>query len=151
MHLLYFYSHFLLYVHSDLSDYLRKNFDNFWLSLADKFTTGTYNFVYLKVKIILRALSSLLISFSLPAPEKTQYFVHLSFNSTLQLINGISSDIQKLLKCFNGIADIAFLKIPSAAFDAGWAAVFSNNLAFYWKDLKLSVFAILSLKLDASS
>ena len=29
---------------------------------------------------------------------KTQYFVHLSFNSTLQLINGILSDHQKLLR-----------------------------------------------------
>ena len=46
----------------------------------------------------------------LPAADKTHYFVHLSFNSTLQLINGISSDLQKLLKYFNGTTIVAFLK-----------------------------------------
>ena len=45
-----------------------------------------------------------LISLSIPSAEKTQYFVHLSFNSTLQLINDISSELQKLLKYFNGTA-----------------------------------------------
>ena len=52
-------------------------------------------------------LASLL---SAPAAEKTQYFVHLSFNSTLQLVNGSSSDLQKLLKYLNGTAIAAFLK-----------------------------------------
>ena len=75
---------------------------------------------------------------SLAPAEKTQYFVHLSFSSTLQLINGISSDLQKLLKYF--IA--AFLQIPFATFDVGWATVFYNNLVLYLKELKLSVFAI---------
>ena len=74
------------------------------------FTTGAYNFVSLIVKIILLALLLLLISFSLPATVETQYFVHLSFNSTLQLINGISSNLQKLLKYFNGTAIATFLK-----------------------------------------
>ena len=61
--------------------------DSFWLFFADKVTTGTYNFASLIVKIILSALP-----LSFPFAEKTQYFVHLSFNSILQLINGISND-----------------------------------------------------------
>ena len=85
----------------------------------DKVTTGTYNCVSLIVKLMLLALSALAISLSLPSAEKTQYFVHLSFNSTLQLINGISSDLQKLLKYFNDAAILAFFRIPSAAFEAG--------------------------------
>ena len=64
---------------------------------------------------MLLALSSL-IAFYVPAADKTQYFVHLS--STLQLINGISSNLQKLLKYFNDTAIVAFLKIPFAPFDA---------------------------------
>ena len=63
------------------------------------------------VKIVLLALTSSLITFSVPPAEKTQYFAHLSFNSTLQLINGISSDLQKLLKYFNGTVIAALLKI----------------------------------------
>ena len=43
--------------------------------------------------------------------RKTQYFVHLSFNSTLQLIDGISNDLQILIKCLNGAAILAFSKI----------------------------------------
>ena len=33
-----------------------------------------------------------------------QFSFHVNENSTLQLINGISNDIQKLLKYFNGTA-----------------------------------------------
>ena len=69
--------------------------------------------------MILLALLSSLTSFPLPAVDKIQYFVHLSFNSTLQLINGISSDLQKLLKYFNGTGIAAFLKIQLAAFGVG--------------------------------
>ena len=88
------------------------------MSLADKVTTGTYSFVSLIVKVIL-ALSALVISLSLPASDKTQYFVHLSLKSTLQLINSVSSDHQELLEYSNGTAIVAFLRIPLAAFGAG--------------------------------
>ena len=37
-------------------------------------------------------------SLSLPFEAETQYPVHFSFNSTLQLVSGISSDLQKLPK-----------------------------------------------------
>ena len=67
------------------------------------------------VKIIL--LYPLLpLALSVPVADKTQCFIHLSFNSTLYLINGISSDLQNLLKCFNGTVIVAFFKIPLAAF-----------------------------------
>ena len=61
------------------------------------------------VKIILLELA---FDLSAPAADKTNYFIHLSFNSTLQLINGISSDLQKLLKSFSGTAVVVFFKIP---------------------------------------
>ena len=92
-------------------------------------TTGICSFVSLIVKIKLLALASSLILFSLPVTIKTPYFVHVSFSSTLQLINGVSSNLQKLLKYFNGTAIVAFLKIPLVAFGAGLATVFPNNLA----------------------
>ena len=81
------------------------------MSLADKVTTETYNFVSLIVKIIL--LEPLLLTLSTPAADKTLYLFPLSFSSTLQLINDISNDLQKLLESFNGTAIVAFLKNPS--------------------------------------
>ena len=66
--------------------------------------------------------------------EKTQYFVRSSSNSTLHSISGVSSDLPKLLRYFNGTAIVAFLKIPSAPF----SAVCHNNLALYLKYLKIS-------------
>ena len=69
------------------------------------------------VKIILS--ESILLRLSLPPTDKTQYFVYLSFNSTLQLISGISSGLQKLLKYFNGAAIVAFFRTALAAFGAG--------------------------------
>ena len=81
------------------------------LIVADKVMTGTYTFVTFTVKIrLLALLSSLLISFSLRAADKTQYFVHLSFSSTFQLNDSISSDPQKLLKYFNGTEIVKFLE-----------------------------------------
>ena len=106
--------------------------------------------MYLIVKTILLILSLALV-LSLQAVDKTQYFVHLSFNSILQLINSISSDLQEYFKYFNTTAIVAFLGIPLAWFRAGWAAMFPNNLALYLKYLKLSVLSIFLLKLVASS
>ena len=77
----------------------------------------------------------------------TQYSVYLSFNSTLQLINDISSDLQRLLKCINETAIVAFLKIPFAPS----ASVLPNNLDLYAKDIKSTSLAISALKLVASS
>ena len=86
---------------------LLRSFNSFPLSFADKVTTGTYDFLFLIVKIKLSELAS---SFSVPVEAKTQCLVHLTFNSTLQLINGIWSDLQKLLRYFNGKTIALFLK-----------------------------------------
>ena len=75
--------------------------------------------------------SSLPLTLLLPAADKTQRFVHLSFNSNLQLVNGISSDLQKLLKYFHGLDIVSFFGIPLTSFGAACATVFSNNYASY--------------------
>ena len=79
-------SHFVLYSlqKTDISNTLLRRFYSFWLSLADKVTTGRYNSVSLIVKTVL--LESLLLTLPAPAADKTQYFEHLSFNSTFQLM-----------------------------------------------------------------
>ena len=110
----YFYSHFLFHIYSnklisDASNFFLRSFYSFWLSLADKVTTGTYNFVSLIIKMILLELASLL---STSAANKTQYFVHLSFNSTFKLINDISSNLHKLLKYFNCTAIVSLFRTP---------------------------------------
>ena len=81
------------------SNPLLRSFHKFWWYFADKVTTGTYNFVCLIVKIILLGLSLLL---SLAIAAKTQWFVHLRFGPTFQLINYISRDLQKLPRYFKG-------------------------------------------------
>ena len=101
--------------------------------LAYKFTRGTFNLVSLTAKIILLGLE---FTLSTPTAEKIQSFGHLSLNSTLQLINGISSDLPKLIKYFNDTAIIAFFRIPLNSFGAGRATIFLHNLALYLKDLK---------------
>ena len=101
-------------------------------------TTGTYSFVSLVVKIILLEFTLL---FLIPSKGQIQYFVHVRFNSTLQLINGISSDCQKLLKYFNETAVVAsFFRTEF---------LLSIALALYLKNLKALRFAILALKLVA--
>ena len=58
------------------------------------------------IKIVKMILLELALALSAPAAYKTQYFFYLSFNSTLQFINGI---LQKVFKYFNGTAIVAFL------------------------------------------
>ena len=96
------------------------------------------------VKVTLLELAS---SLSAPAADEKQWFIHLSFNLTLQLINNISGYLQKLLRYFNGRATVVFFKIPFAL----PAIMFLNNLALYLKDVKVLLSAILALKLVASS
>ena len=72
-------------------------------------TTGTYSVLPLIVKVTLLELAS---AFSLPFEAKTQYFVYISFNSILQLINCISGDPTKLLMYINSTATAMFLLIP---------------------------------------
>ena len=55
--------------------------------------------------------------FSNPVSEKIQYFVHLGFNSILQLINNILINPQKLLGCFNNAVIASFLKFNQLQFE----------------------------------
>ena len=98
--------------------------------------------MFFRVKIILLGLA---LSLSAPTAVRTQYFVHLSFNSTLQWINGISSNLQKILKYFNSTAMAAFFRILFAPS----VSVFPSNLVLYIKHLKLLLLAISALKLVA--
>ena len=75
--------------------------------INDKVAKGTYSFMSLIVKIMSLGLVFIL---SVPAADKTQSFVYSSLHSAMQLINGISRDLQKLLKYFNGTAIVAFLE-----------------------------------------
>ena len=137
----FLFSFFVLYPlqYTDLSNSLIRSFNSFWLSFADKVTTGNYNFVSLIVKIILLELA-----LSLPPIAKTQCFVHFSFHSTLELINDISFDHQKLLRYLNGTAIVAFSTVPFAA------AVLPINFVLSLKDFKILVFTILEPKSFAS-
>ena len=93
--------------YTSLSNPWLKSFDSFWLSFADNVTAKTHTFESLVTKIILSGSASVL---SLTATAKTQCFVHINFHSTLQLINGISSNLQNLLRYFNGTVTAAFFQ-----------------------------------------
>ena len=88
-------------------------------------------------KIILLELA---LPFSTATEAKTQYFINLSFNSTLQLINDILSDSQKLLKNFNGTGIVVFFRIELFP----CVTVFPNNLVLYLEDLKSLVLTIIA-------
>ena len=111
---MFLFSFFVFYSFqwSDLLNSLLRSFDGFLLSLM--------------VKIILIELAFALLA---PATDKTQFFVHLN------LINDILNNLQKLHEYLNGTAIVSFFRIPFAPSPA----VFSNNLAFYMKYLKLLV------------
>ena len=81
---------------------------------------------------MLLELASLL---SLTPVAKTQCFVHLSFDSTFQLSNGISSDLQKLLRLFNGT-------VIDAVFRTSFAATALPINVSFMKDLKSLIFSI---------
>ena len=50
------------------------------------------------------------LELELSAPDSC--FAHLSFNSTLQLIDGISKDLQNFFRYSNGTAAVGFFRIP---------------------------------------
>ena len=74
--------------------------------------------------IVKMTLSPFAPAFSTPSAAETQCLVHLSFDSTLQLLNSTSSDLQKLLRYFNGATVVVFFKIELFAS----ATVFPNYL-----------------------
>ena len=83
-------------------------------------TTGTYNFV------------SLIINTALPSSvDNTHSFFHV--NLILQLVKGISSDLKKLLKYFNGTTTFTLLLAILLA-----TTGLPNKLTLYLKELELS-------------
>ena len=86
----------------------------------------------------------LALASSAPAEGKTQFFVHLSFNSIFQLINDISSDVKKLFRYFHDTAIVVSLKIllnPSAT-------LFPSNLALYFKIYKIYSIRTIIIKIS---
>ena len=69
----------------------------------------------------------------------------------MQLINGISSDLQKLLRYINGTLIVVFFKIPLLLYGAGWTSVSPANLISYMKALKVALIPITALSLVTSS
>ena len=138
----YSYSHFLFRIHCNTLIFqilCQEVLIVFGCFFPDKVTTETYNFVSLIVKIILLGSASVLSS---PFAKET-VISRFKFQFNLQLINSISSDLQKLLRYFNGTAIVALLEIPFAPS----ATVFPINLFSYLKDSKLLLLRILVLKL----
>ena len=105
------------------------SFDNFALSSADKVTIGTHNFVSVVLK---NALSEPVASAFAPtgAEVNTQISIHPNESSILQLINGVSNDLQKLLKYFRGKAFfILFFVVPFISVLPIRFALYLNELA----------------------
>ena len=95
------------------------------MSLVDKVSRGTYH------------LASIIVNFAeSPELDKVQSSIQFNLRRLLQLINYISSDLQKLLRYFNGTTILVFFKklFPSAA-----SAVFPTRVALYLNDSELSV------------
>ena len=100
----------------------------------DKVTTGTCNFV----SVILNVAPDGATIAGLPSCAaftfilaKAQFLDQVKTNSTSQLINGIFKTLQKLLKCFSGIATFAFVNESLSS------GVFPAILVLYLKDLQL--------------
>ena len=108
--------------------------ENFWQFLIVSCWKSYYRNIYFVSFIVKIILLRLPLVLSLAASDKKQYFIRLSFNLILQLINGISSDLQKLLKYFNCTAGVEIFRIPLAWFGAGQVTVFLNDLDLYSKD-----------------
>ena len=81
------------------------------LSSADKVTIGTLSFASVILKVALSAPVALALA-PTAAEVNTQFSIHINESSTLQLINGISNDLQKLLKHFDGTATFIPFFVP---------------------------------------
>ena len=71
-------------------------------------STGTCNFVDLKNNKKWKNIISIIIIIIIALCRQSTMLFPFNFDSTLQLINDISSDLQKLLKDFNATAIVAF-------------------------------------------
>ena len=91
---------------------------------------------------------SLIINTASPtSADNTHSFFHVKFNLILQLIKGISDDLKKLLKYFNGMTIFKFnLTIPPITF------LSPNKLISYLKELELlAVKSAIALSSSVSS
>ena len=70
-----------------------------------------HNVLHQLFKVALSAPVSLAFA-TIAAVVNTQFSIHFNESSTLQLINDISNDLQKLLKYFNGTAISTFFFVP---------------------------------------
>ena len=84
-------------------------------------------------------LLELILPFSTLAKAETQCFVHLSFNSTFQLIYDISNDHQKLLIYFNDTATVAFFRIELFPSETNNLALFSSRSLLVSRSVALSL------------
>ena len=79
-------------------------------------------------------MSLIINTASLASIDNTHSFFHVKFHLTLHLIKGISSDLEKLLKYFNGTTTftLPFAILPSRT-------GLPNNLTLYLKELEVLV------------
>ena len=75
-----------------------------------------------------------MINTALPLPvDNTHSFFYVKFNLISQLIKGISNDLKKLLKYFNGTTTFTLLLATLSA-----TTGLPNKLTLYLKELELS-------------
>ena len=98
-------------------------------------TTGTYKFVSLIINTVLPSLL-----------DNAHSFFHVKFNLILQLIKGISSDLKKLLKYFNGTTTFT-LNVATSLL----TAESPNKLTLYLKELELLTIKLLLISSGGSS
>ena len=102
---------------------------------ADKVTTRTYNLqsVILNATPVGAAIAGLYPCAAVVViSAKTQFLDQFKVKGTSQLINGISSISQKLLRYFNGTENLARYVFPSLA-------VFPVILVLYLKDSEFAI------------
>ena len=92
-----------------------------------KVTTGTKSFVSIILKLT-----------AVPDLDNIHFLLHVTSSSALQLINGISNDLQILLKYFNGTAISEFITVSFAPS----AATLPIRLDLYLNDEELSAFTL---------
>ena len=66
-----------------------------------------------------------------PVLDKMQFIIQFNSKQTLSLINGISIDLQKFLKYFNGATIFVFF---TKLFPLSTPAAFSTRVALYLRD-----------------
>ena len=94
---------------------------------------------------------SLIINTASPAlVDKKHSFFYVKFNLILQLIKGISNDLKKLLKYFNGTTTFTFDHLTPAASPAT-SVTLPKNLILYLKELELSAVKLATVSASGGS